>query len=1565
MLRQKRTEGKKSVRFFLISFLIFLLYLQPSTSFAVTICTTTATGGAEDINGISGSSDSNIITAGKKGEIYQYDGSSWTALSSGTTKDLADIFVLSDTVAYAVGTGGTVTVTTDGGATWSATTPGSKDLKGVWAASTSEVYAVGKKDNLLYYNGTTWTDVSAAAGSTGNDLEEVWGNSSYVYALQKDGTLYIHDRSGDPTNAASWSSDTVSCTGTGYDFKDLWTDASGNVWLAAKKGGNGYIYKYTGTTCSLEFSTATEDLEAIKGSTVTGKITAVGKGGLVIEYDGASWSETSQGTNDLKDVWLSDTGNAYYGGKNGEVSSCEEMHFSISHDGIGITNVEEDITIARHGNGHAINTTYTGAITISTSTAHGDWALISGNGSLVNSGNGDATYTFVGADNGQVTLGLTNSFAETLNINLTDGTISEDPAEDPDLIFTPPVPAHFAISHDGSGITNVTENITITKHDTSHAVDTAYSGTVTISTSTAHGNWSLVSGNGSLVNSGNGDATYTFVGADNGQVILGLTNSFAETLNINLTDGTDSEETSEDPDLIFAAPAPTCTATATGGVEDIKGISGSSDSNIITAGKKGEIYQYDGSAWNQLTSNTTEDLKDIFVLSATVAYAVGTGGTVTVTTDGGANWSASTPGSDDLKGVWAASTSEVYAVGKKDNLLYYNGTIWTDVSAAAGSTGNDLEKIWGNSSYVYALQKDGTLYIHDRSAGLPTNGATWSSVTLCTAPGGIDFKDLWIDGNGDVYLSGKDKSNKDGVIYKYDTGAASCTNVATAVAGGGDKSLEGIYGSTAGGKIIAVGKGGVLLTYNGSTWSESSQGTTDIKDVWISSSGNEYYAGKGGEVIICTIPVTSCTLGSFSIAVPSGNTLTCSGNSAAIDITAVCTDGVTTKDDYSGNVTLSTSSNHGDWSTTTATNTPVNGTADDGAATYLFDPADNGQVRLNLSNQHADDLTITVSESVSTTSAAMSFTDNVFIITPTTQNGLPSSTTEVVVGRDHNLQIALWTKDPDTGNCEIATNYNETTNNVYAWYTPDALHPAGAAAPSLNSQALGTSQGTAKSISFINGVATPTLQTTDVGKYVINIEDATGFAVDTGGTPLVIQGSSATLTVRPFALRIDQASIKSGATANPAAADASGAKFISAGTTFQADITAVAWQTADDNNSDGIPDSGADLSDNSSVPSFAWDTAVTHSLVAPAAGAAGTLSNGGVLQADYSNGTATDSNLVWDEVGIITLTPQATAYLAGPDVQGLPSVNIGRFTPDHFTTSVSNGSFTDSCSTFTYTGQPFTYSSKPTITITPENANNQPVSNYTGSFNKLSVDDIALTYPTSDATTLGADSSTLMALSITPGTATLSTTTPMTYTLSGDTPATFTYDKDSNSQVDEFPSDIRISLTTVSEANAAPIDDSIAANDLGTPKTIAPTSPVTIRYGRSVSKNAYGPETAPLTLPIYTEYYNSSTTGEWRVNSNDNCTTFTYTKTEDGTITVTETDISGTSITSPSTLTMAGGKGDITLTPNTDPGEPGGSVGIQYTDLPSWLGPATQDVEAKFGIYRGNDRIINWQEIVR
>jgi hypothetical protein len=95
---------------------------------------------------------------------------------------------------------------------------------------------------------------------------------------------------------------------------------------------------------------------------------------------------------------------------------------------------------------------------------------------------------------------------------------------------------HFNIDHDGNAINCLAEEITISAHKADHTVETGYTGTITLSTDTGNGDWSYVRGGNAdnLTNQNNGAATYIFGDTESGSVILGLTNTVAETIDIDV-----------------------------------------------------------------------------------------------------------------------------------------------------------------------------------------------------------------------------------------------------------------------------------------------------------------------------------------------------------------------------------------------------------------------------------------------------------------------------------------------------------------------------------------------------------------------------------------------------------------------------------------------------------------------------------------------------------------------------------------------------------------------------------------------------------------------------------------------------------------------------------------------------------------------------------------------------------------------------------------------------------------------------------------------------------------------
>lgn len=306
--------------------------------------------------------------------------------------------------------------------------------------------------------------------------------------------------------------------------------------------------------------------------------------------------------------------------------------------------------------------------------------------------------------------------------------------------------------------------------------------------------------------------------------------------------------------------------------------------------------------------------------------------------------------------------------------------------------------------------------------------------------------------------------------------------------------------------------------------------------------------------------------------------------------------------------------------------------------------------------------------------------------------------------------------------------------------------------------------------------------------------------------------------------------------------------------------------------------------------------------------------------------------------------------MPGVVIPASTSAAIGRFYPDQFTTAVTNGSLANLCNGFTYTGQPFSYGTRPQITVAAWNKLLGQVQNYRDDFRKFSITNLNLGYPTRDVVQNGADNATKLVVTSTPDQTTAvitDTVAPLTVTLGNDA---FTYTRTLPTETDQArvgPFTARLAITVNSLVDTDGV--TTAVGDL--PKTITPLGN-TIRYGEGVIQNTFGPENVVLSMPFFVLYYDGAT---WRTNTLDNCSQFAYTKVENGTIAV------STAPASP--LTLSGGTAAITLTPVNDPAPLGGTVTIQG-DVATWLEPDPVG-EATFGIWRGNNRIINWKEIQR
>lgn len=771
---------------------------------------------------------------------------------------------------------------------------------------------------------------------------------------------------------------------------------------------------------------------------------------------------------------------------------------------------------------------------------------------------------------------------------------------------------------------------------------------------------------------------------------------------------------------------------------------------------------------------------------------------------------------------------------------------------------------------------------------------TWNNVTVATAgftfTGGTYYiKNLSLTstsvtfGPGDYFIeNGTYPDNlvvtvsPAGPVRLFLVGLSPARNGMSMNAGGDPANYQlFVYGASAAyignnanfsGVVYAPG-GGLIQFGTGGSFTGAAMTTGPI----VFGSGTTFTYSSATAASMASISSCTATTPSAFVVTSASSASTCATQS--VTVRAVDSAG-TTITSYTGTVALTTSTGRGSWSAGSGNGTLTEtGTTNDGAATYTFAASDFGQATLMLSNQSADNLTVTANDSPSTgatgTSGTIQFRDNAFVITATDALG-----NTVVAGRPHAMSVSLYRRDTSlaTPNCAIATNYSGA-RNLKGWYTADASHPAGATAPSIDSgSALGTSVPASNNVTltFTAGVATFVLRTSDVGKYVVNLRDDSR----TFAGAVNIDGSSPTLTVRPFALAATNA-VK-GATTNPEGTATSGAKFVTAGETFATTVAAYLWASADDTNNDGVPDSGANVLNNTLAPRFAWPVALaptaTSGLFTPVGGNLGTL--GGtttIASGAFVNGAAVVTDLTYSEVGSIGMSTAATSYLdtSGVNLAGSylnPSTGaaarIGRFYPAGFV--LSSAAVTPSCSAGgqTYMGEPALGVS---YVLQARNEAGGVATNYRAT--TYGVGTVALVAENADAgIDIGARITGLPSTTWTLG----------QYNLTG-TGATFSRAASPDGPYDSLVLGVRVTdadgaVVSSPDMNAATTGAcGVACNA----KALNLASATRVRFGRLKLGNALGAPQIDLPVPVTAQYWNGVA---FVTNAQDSCTRLTNTQ---------------------------------------------------------------------------------------
>jgi hypothetical protein len=243
---------------------------------------------SQSLNGIWGSSASNIYVTGSSGSIFRFNGSSWIDQTIG----------------------------------------GGPEFNRVWGRAADDIYVVGGVWNdpveyvIYHFDGSGWSQVASGSNYV---LYDVWGSASVgtdgkaddVYAVG--GTLNISHPPADDYvilhyDGTGWS---VADSGSGFHATGIWgsasVDAGGKaddvfvVGQSCNESG-GFIRHFDGTSWDLA-SVAGVELEDVWGSPRVGAggkandVFTAGVNGRPYHFDGSAWSEIAHDSNITGQAW--------------------------------------------------------------------------------------------------------------------------------------------------------------------------------------------------------------------------------------------------------------------------------------------------------------------------------------------------------------------------------------------------------------------------------------------------------------------------------------------------------------------------------------------------------------------------------------------------------------------------------------------------------------------------------------------------------------------------------------------------------------------------------------------------------------------------------------------------------------------------------------------------------------------------------------------------------------------------------------------------------------------------------------------------------------------------------------------------------------------------------------------------------------------------------------------------------------------------------------------------------------------------------------------------------------
>mgnify|MGYP003471667891 CR=1 FL=1 len=554
---------------------------------------------------------------------------------------------------------------------WELPRPQGNTLRGVWATSDKDIWAVGDRGTVIHWDGKGWEGLESG---TTEDLTAIWGASATrAWAVGALGTIVSWDGKAWSKLDLPMDAEAGADAGVTTNFHDVYGASADDVWVV---GDGGAIWHFDGQAWATESNPNPQTLRTVFAAT-TGKAWAAGDGGVVLEWSGTDWAVATtggpgflalDGTPDGAVIVASGQGGYFISNASGAWKG-EQIPGATNLRSVWLESSERPWVFGDGGQIFRFDATAK------------TWSKIASN----------TTRAFLSAD------GLDN---DSVFVAGESGIMMRWDGDARALISSGSSANRLALA--GSGPKDVWVVGDEVLHDQGSGWQVVQPGTpralYDVAAVAAGDAWAVGTGGTVLHWKGN-PASWELVDVKSLAWLRGVA--------VTSTGGWIVGEKG----ALFALINQTSwIATPSNTSATLNDVWIASGSDAWAVGENGTLMHWNGTAWAPYPitneAGPVPTLRAVWGADAKDVWAVGVNGTVA--RYDGSSWSVTRSGEGySLNDIWGSSASDVYAVGSDGKVLHFDGSVWTEQDTAVGET---LNAVWGpDAKNVFIAGEGGAL----------------------------------------------------------------------------------------------------------------------------------------------------------------------------------------------------------------------------------------------------------------------------------------------------------------------------------------------------------------------------------------------------------------------------------------------------------------------------------------------------------------------------------------------------------------------------------------------------------------------------------------------------------------------------------------------------------------------------------------------------------------------------------------------------------------------------------------------------------------------------------------